>query len=134
MTLQVFVGLKILFSGPLLVNHFFGIGLTCVLLTLSRSLCRAIDPGITFSPCIALCTEERSQVFRRRNQTKRLSKVHACKYLPLVLFCFFSFCSDFKVNFRRKSQFSLPFSLYKSSRVGSNLTIVFQCKVRISSM
>ncbi|KAM7368757.1 hypothetical protein PAMP_013064 [Pampus punctatissimus] len=38
------------------------------------SLSRAIDPGITFSPCIALTTEERSMRFNRRYLTEKYKK------------------------------------------------------------
>lgn len=70
-----FSTLKGRFCGKLLENWLLGTGLMCVLLTLPRSLCRAIDPGITFSPCIALNTEERSRMFHRRCQAKRCRKV-----------------------------------------------------------
>nr|XP_046231938.1 protein phosphatase 1 regulatory subunit 26 [Scatophagus argus]XP_046231939.1 protein phosphatase 1 regulatory subunit 26 [Scatophagus argus] len=38
------------------------------------SLSSAIDPGITFRPCIALTTEERSTMFSRRYQIKKCPK------------------------------------------------------------
>lgn len=41
----------------------------------SRSLSSAIDPGITFRPCIALTTAERSTMFNRRYQTQTCTKV-----------------------------------------------------------
>lgn len=51
-----------------------------------RSLCRSIDPGITFSPYIALTSEERSTMFSRGYQLKKLNKVQFYKDdLGLVL-------------------------------------------------
>ncbi|XP_061763976.1 protein phosphatase 1 regulatory subunit 26 isoform X2 [Nerophis ophidion] len=38
------------------------------------SLSSTIDPGIVFQPCIALSTEERSVMFRRRYREQRISK------------------------------------------------------------
>lgn len=43
--------------------------------TLPRSLSSAIDPGITISPCIALTTEERSNIFSRRCLAKKCTQV-----------------------------------------------------------
>lgn len=43
--------------------------------TLPRSLSTAIDPGITISPCIALTTEERSNMFSRRCLAKKCTQV-----------------------------------------------------------
>lgn len=84
-----FFTLKGRFCGKLLENQLLGTGLMCVLLTLPRSLCRAIDPGITFSPCIALNTEERSRMFHKRCLAKRCRKVQSCETLPLSgLSCF----------------------------------------------
>lgn len=84
-----FSTLKGRFCGKELENQLFGTGLMCVLLTLPRSLCRAIDPGITFSPCIALNTEERSTMFHKRCQAIRCRKVQSCENLPLSgLSCF----------------------------------------------
>lgn len=55
--------------------------------TLPRSLSSAIDPGITFRPCIALTTEERDQMFNRRFQIKKSTKVQICRSLtPSWLF------------------------------------------------
>ncbi|XP_070781314.1 protein phosphatase 1 regulatory subunit 26 [Enoplosus armatus] len=39
------------------------------------SLSSAIDPGITFRPCIALTTEERSKMFNRRYPSKKCKEV-----------------------------------------------------------
>ncbi|XP_037547742.1 protein phosphatase 1 regulatory subunit 26 [Nematolebias whitei] len=39
------------------------------------SLCRSIDPGVTFSPCIALTSGERSTMFSRAYQLKKLNKM-----------------------------------------------------------
>uniref|UniRef100_A0A3P9M2X0 Protein phosphatase 1 regulatory subunit 26 N-terminal domain-containing protein n=1 Tax=Oryzias latipes TaxID=8090 RepID=A0A3P9M2X0_ORYLA len=38
------------------------------------SLCRTIDPGISISPCIALTSEERSRMFRRRYLVRKHNK------------------------------------------------------------
>lgn len=45
---------------------------------LLRSLSSAIDPGITFRPCIALTTEERSRMFSRRYLAEKCKKVQLC--------------------------------------------------------
>lgn len=47
--------------------------------TLPRSLSRAIDPGITFEPCIALTTEERSKMFNRSCLARKCTKVQLRK-------------------------------------------------------
>lgn len=46
---------------------------------LSRSLSSAIDPGITFRPCIALTTEERSRMFNMRYLAETCKKVQLCR-------------------------------------------------------
>lgn len=52
-----------------------------------RSLSSAIDPGITISPCIALTTEERSNMLRRRCLAEKCTQVQLHRGKTFALCC-----------------------------------------------
>lgn len=78
-----FTGLKIDFGMNNYIISYLELVWCVSCFALARSLSSAIDPGITFRPCIALTTEERGRLFSRRCLAKKCTKVQLCSIIAV---------------------------------------------------